>query len=110
MIIDETNPSLIIAGRNNRRIIQHFHQDTSYSQNLINNTNGYSVSKDKQGCLYVSDVREHEMRQSKIDELQVTLVAGGNGQGKRLNQLNYPTCIFVDMNNLFMFLAETMIV
>ncbi|CAF1113463.1 unnamed protein product [Adineta ricciae] len=96
MIIDETNSSLIIADRNNRRVIQHFHRDPSYLQNLINNIDGYSVSKDKYGCLYVADVKKHEVRRWRIGDQQGKLVAGGNGQGNRLNQLNCPTYIFVD--------------
>ncbi|CAF3337115.1 unnamed protein product [Rotaria sp. Silwood2] len=34
-----------------------------------------------------------------MGETSGTIVAGGNGEGSRLNQLNRPTYIFVDVNH-----------
>ncbi|CAF1607621.1 unnamed protein product, partial [Rotaria magnacalcarata] len=39
---------------------------------------------------------KHEVRRYKFGEKNGTLVAGGNGQGAGLNQLNNPTYLFVD--------------
>ncbi|CAF4991165.1 unnamed protein product, partial [Rotaria socialis] len=51
---------------------------------------------DDQRYLYVSDVEKHEVRRYQLGEKNGTLVAGGNGEGNGLNQLNLPTFIFVD--------------
>ncbi|CAF1468029.1 unnamed protein product [Adineta ricciae] len=51
-------------------------------------------AKDKYRFLYVSRDVKNEVRRWKIGEEQFdkegTLVAGGNGKGKNLNQLNWP--------------------
>ncbi|CAF2029309.1 unnamed protein product, partial [Rotaria magnacalcarata] len=51
---------------------------------------------DEQRYLYVSDVAKHEVRRYQLGEKIGTLVAGGNGQGGGLNQLNRPAYLFVD--------------
>ncbi|CAF1949320.1 unnamed protein product [Rotaria magnacalcarata] len=51
---------------------------------------------DEQRYLYVSDWKKHEVRRYQLGEKNGTLVAGGNGRGNGLNQLNYPTYLFVD--------------
>ena len=51
---------------------------------------------DDQRNLYVSDWKKHEVRRYQIGNNKGTLVAGGNGRGSDLNQLNVPTYIFVD--------------
>ncbi|CAF5227626.1 unnamed protein product, partial [Rotaria magnacalcarata] len=51
---------------------------------------------DEERNLYVSDGGKQEVRRYKLGENIGTLVAGGNGQGAGLNQLNYPTFLFVD--------------
>jgi sugar lactone lactonase YvrE len=51
---------------------------------------------DNNGYLYVTDSEKHEVRRWKVGENRGTLVAGGNEQGNRLNQLNYPADIVVD--------------
>ncbi len=47
------------------------------------------------GYLYVSDSGKHEVKQWKIGDTHGTVVAGGNGEGDRLDQLSCPTFIFV---------------
>jgi hypothetical protein len=51
---------------------------------------------DKEGLIYVSDSGKHEVRQYKVGENNGIVVAGGNGKGDHLNQLNFPANIFVD--------------
>ncbi|CAF1588933.1 unnamed protein product, partial [Rotaria magnacalcarata] len=43
---------------------------------------------DEQRYLYVSDVVKHEVRRYQLGEKNGTLVAGGNGHGSGLDQLN----------------------
>ena len=51
---------------------------------------------DNDGSLYVSDFERHEVRRWRMGEANGTIVAGGNGQGRRLDQLDHPYWIFVD--------------
>ncbi|CAF4720167.1 unnamed protein product, partial [Rotaria socialis] len=63
---------------------------------LIDNIDCYGVAMDEQRYLYVSDDEKHEVRRYQLGEKNGTRVAGGNGQGGGLNQLNWPTYLFVD--------------
>ena len=45
---------------------------------------------DEQGFLYVADWYRCEVRRWRVGDSQGTLIAGGNGKGNRLNQLNGP--------------------
>ncbi len=42
------------------------------------------------GYLYVSNCEKHGVRRWKMGETERTIVAGGNGQGNRLDQLDTP--------------------
>lgn len=52
---------------------------------------------DDQRCLYVSDTLKHEVRCYGLgNNNEGIIVAGGNGQGDGLQQLNFPACVSVD--------------
>ncbi|CAF4201886.1 unnamed protein product, partial [Adineta steineri] len=95
MIVDQQNHSVIIADRDNRRVIQWVNEN---QQILIENIDCDALAMDKSGFLYVSDWKKDEVRRWKMGEYnnEGTIVAGGNGEGDQLNQLNNPTYIFVD--------------
>ncbi|CAF0877746.1 unnamed protein product [Adineta steineri] len=94
VIFDEQNHSIIIADFLNRRVVQWVNQK---QQILIDNIHCRSLEMDKYGFLYVSDYEKNEVRRWKMGEYnEGIVVAGGNGRGDQLNQLNYPTFIFVD--------------
>ncbi|CAF0937096.1 unnamed protein product [Adineta steineri] len=92
VIIDQQNHSIIIADYNNRRVIQWLNQN---QQILIDNIDCYGLAMDKNGFLYISDYQMDEVRRWKIGEYnnEGILVAGGNGEGQKLN---HPTFMFVD--------------
>ncbi|UJR19810.1 hypothetical protein I4U23_022943 [Adineta vaga] len=96
VVVDEFNHSVIIADCGNRRVVRWFNKN--YQEILIENINCYGLAMDKFGFLYVSDCQKNEVRRWKIEEKEKvgTLVAGGKGNGDKLNQLSYPTYIFVD--------------
>ncbi|CAF5132011.1 unnamed protein product, partial [Rotaria sp. Silwood1] len=54
---------------------------------------------DHRGFLYVTVTGKQEVRRSKVGDSQGTIVAGGNGQGDRVDQLKFPTYVFVDRNH-----------
>lgn len=53
--------------------------------------------------LYVADVLNHRVMRFPANSTNATygtIVAGGNGPGNALNQLNRPTSVFVDSNGI----------
>ncbi|CAF4161264.1 unnamed protein product, partial [Adineta steineri] len=95
VIIDQQHHSIIIADRNNRRVIQWMNQN---QQGLIDDIYCSRLAMDKHGFLYVNDYKKNEVRRWKMGEYNNDgiVVAGGNGNGNQLNQLNCPTFMFVD--------------
>ncbi|CAF4185322.1 unnamed protein product, partial [Adineta steineri] len=95
VIIDHQNHSIIIADMGNSRVIQWLNRN---QQILIHNIACYGLAMDKHGFLYVSDTQKNEVKRWKMGEYnnKGIIVAGGNGKGSQLNQLGYPTFIFVD--------------
>ncbi|CAF1330171.1 unnamed protein product [Rotaria sordida] len=97
VLIDKETDSLIIRDRGNRRVVRWSRRsDTTQGEILINNIDCYGLAMDDQRYLYISDIGKDEVRRYKIGDKKGTIVAGGNGQGAGLNQLNFPTYIFVD--------------
>ncbi|CAF0912636.1 unnamed protein product [Adineta steineri] len=97
VIIDRQNHSIIIADNGNRRVIQWLNQN---QQILIQNIDCCGLAMDKNGFLYVSGGYKNEVRRWKMGEYnnEGIVVAGGNGNGSQLNQLDWPNFIFVDEN------------
>ncbi|CAF0985603.1 unnamed protein product [Adineta steineri] len=95
MIVDQQNNSIIIADLGNRRVVQWVNQT---QQILIKNISCYGLAIDKSGFLYVSDWWKNEVRRWKTGEYDNggIIVAGGNGIGHQLNQLNSSGYIFID--------------
>ncbi|CAF4293427.1 unnamed protein product, partial [Adineta steineri] len=95
VIVDQQTHSIIIADSLNRRVIQWLNQK---QQILIENIDCYGLAIDKNGFLYVSDYKKNEVRRWRMGEYnnEGIIVAGGNEQGNKLNQLNHPTDIFVN--------------
>ncbi|CAF0862207.1 unnamed protein product [Adineta steineri] len=95
MIVDQENHSIIIADPGNRRVIRWLNQK---QQILIKNIDCCGLAIDKNGFLYVSDYKKNEVRRWKMGEYnnKGIIVAGGNGQGDKLNQFNSSGYIFID--------------
>ncbi|CAF1561466.1 unnamed protein product [Adineta steineri] len=95
VIVDQQNHLIIITDYGNRRVIQWLNQT---QQILIHGIDCYGLAIDKHGFLYISDYMKNEVRRWKMGEYnnKGIVVAGGNGQGKKLNQLNEPHFIFVN--------------
>ncbi|CAF1460799.1 unnamed protein product [Adineta ricciae] len=96
MIVDQHNHSIIIADQGNRRVIR---WSTNKKQEiLIENIDCSGLTMDQQRFLYVSDQEKNEVRKWNLDKIngnqQGILVAGGNGRGNKLNQLDSPRFIF----------------
>ncbi|CAF3650975.1 unnamed protein product, partial [Adineta steineri] len=96
VIVDKKNDSLIICDCENRRVVRWFRQNGKHGETIISDIDCWGLTMDKNGDLYVSDCEKNEVRRWKQEEREGTIVAGGNGQGNNLNQLHWPTYIFVD--------------
>lgn len=62
---------------------------------VIDNVECRGMAIDDEGFLYVSDTERHEVKRYRIGDSYGELVAGGNGQGARRNQLNRPTFLWI---------------
>ena len=96
VIIDQQTDSLIICDWQNRRVVKWPRRNGQTGEVLISNIDCHDVNMDKNGYVYVSGWERHEIRRWKIGENIGALIAGGNGRGDRLDQLNNPRNIFID--------------
>jgi sugar lactone lactonase YvrE len=96
VIVDKQNDCLIICDFGNRRIVRWPRRNGQSGEILISNIDCCDLIMDNDGYLYVSDYGKHEVRRWKMGETNRTIVAGGNGKGNRLDQLNVPYYIFID--------------
>jgi sugar lactone lactonase YvrE len=96
VLVDKKSDSLIISDWMNRRVMQWPRQNGKNGEIIIPDIECWGLAMDKNGYLYVSDTEKHEVRRWKIGDTNGTIVAGGNGNGNHLNQLNSPSYIFVD--------------
>lgn len=97
VIMDKETNSLIICDTNNRRVIRWpLGKSTTSGEIIIENIDCYSLTMNKNGSLYISDSTQSEVRRWKKGETNGIIVAGGNGKGGDLNQLNWPTYLYVD--------------
>ncbi|CAF1228478.1 unnamed protein product [Rotaria magnacalcarata] len=97
VLIDKEMDSLIICDWRNRRVVRWSRRNgTTQGEVLVDNIRCWGLAMDDQRYLYVSDYEKHEVRRYQLDGKNGTLVAGGNGKGDRLNQLNDPYYLFVD--------------
>ena len=97
--IDKRNRSLIIADHDNQNVIRCSCENSTGKKTSILNIGCFGVATDKDGSIYISDRKKHQVQRWGGDETCGALVvAGGNKEGQRLNQLNNPSFIFVDDN------------
>ncbi|CAF1201977.1 unnamed protein product [Adineta steineri] len=96
VFVDKKNDSLIICDHGNRRVVRWSRQNGTNRETIISDIDCSGLTMDNNGDLYVSDCVKNEVRRWRQEEKEGTIVAGGNGQGEHLNQLNYPTYIFAD--------------
>ncbi|CAF4332113.1 unnamed protein product, partial [Rotaria magnacalcarata] len=100
VLIDKETDSLIICDNGNRRVVRWSRRSgTTQGEILIGNIACAGLAMDEQRYLYVSDEGKHEVRRYQLGENIGTLVAGGNGKGDELSQLNEPHYLFIDRDH-----------
>ena len=96
VLIGKEMNSIFIADRWNRRVLRWFRrEEITQGEVIVDNIDCWGLAMDHQRYLYVSDTDKDEVRRYTIGEKNGIVVAGGNGQGNQLNQLNCPTYLFV---------------
>ncbi|CAM4927325.1 unnamed protein product [Rotaria socialis] len=97
VLIDKSTNSLIICDRGNRRVVRRFCRHAMIdTEILVNNIACRGLAMDNQGYLYIADYQKHVVKRYKMGDQNGTVIAGGNGKGNRLNQLNEPRYLVVD--------------
>ena len=101
VILDENNKSLIICDYGNRRVVRWSLQNRNGDKEiLIENIRCQGLMMNENGDLFVSDYENDAVKRWRKSEIgkggEGTIVAGGNGRGNQLNQLDYPSYIFID--------------
>ena len=97
VVIDKETNSLFIADEENRRVVRWSRRhDRTQGEVIVDNIDCRGLAMDHQRYLYVSDTAKDEVRRYTIGDKNGIVVAGGNGRGNQLNQLNFPRYVFVD--------------
>ena len=97
VLIDKETNSVLIAYLENQQVLRWSrHQGTTQGEVIIDNTDCFGLAIDHRRYFYVFDIEKDEVRRYTIGGKNGIVVAGGNGQGNQLNQLSFPTYLFVD--------------
>ncbi|CAF5166833.1 unnamed protein product, partial [Rotaria sp. Silwood1] len=99
VIIDKESDSLIISDSVNNRVVRWPRRNGTRGETVISNIACWGLTMDDNGSFYIVDIEKHEVRRYKIGDTQGTVVAGGNGEGNRLDQLSSPRYVFVDRDH-----------
>ncbi len=96
VIVDKERDSFIICDGRNRRVVRWSRQNGTSGETIISNIHCQGLTTHENGSLYIVDSENDEVRRYGMGESEGTVVAGGNGKGSRLDQLDTPTYVFVD--------------
>ncbi|CAF3367309.1 unnamed protein product [Rotaria socialis] len=99
VIVDKERDSLIISDRSNKRVVRWPLRNGTNEETIISNIDCRGLTMDENGSLYVVDNEKDAVRRYQKGESQGTVVAGGNRDGNRLDQISDPTYVFVDRDH-----------
>ncbi|CAF4699448.1 unnamed protein product, partial [Rotaria sp. Silwood2] len=99
VIVGNERDSLIICDCSNRRVVRWPRRNGTSGETIISNIFCVGLTMDENGSIYVSDIENNEVRRYRRGESEGTVIAGGNGQGNRLDQLYSPRHVFVDRDH-----------
>ncbi|CAF3793225.1 unnamed protein product, partial [Rotaria sordida] len=92
----------VVAGGNglgnstDQRVVRWPRRKSTFGETIIQNVGCWGLAMDNDRYLYVGDYNKHEVRRWKLGETSGIIVAGGNGEGVRLDQLSGRFYVFVD--------------
>ena len=99
VIVEKEKDSLIISDRGNYRVVRWSRQNGTSGETIISDIFCWGLTMDENGSLYVVDEEKAEVRRYRSDDIEGTVVAGGNGHGSRLDQFNRPRYVFIDRDH-----------
>ncbi|CAF1338992.1 unnamed protein product [Rotaria sp. Silwood1] len=99
VIIDKESDNLLISDYRNNRVVRWSRRNGTRGETIISNIPYLGLTMDDNGFLYVVHNEKDEVRRYKIGDTKATVVAGGNGEGNRLDQLSHPQYVFVDRDH-----------
>ncbi|CAF3020196.1 unnamed protein product [Rotaria sp. Silwood2] len=100
VIVDKDTDSLIICDYENTQVVRWPRQGGTSGETIIPNIDCLSLMIDNQGFLYISSPSENVIRRWRVEDNGIgTVIAGGNGAGDCLNQLNRAFHIFVNRDH-----------
>ena len=79
--------------------------DDGNTLNQLNFPFGLDIDDDNQITL-IADYQNHRIIEWKIATSHGKVIAGGRGQGNRLDQLNCPTDVLIDKETNSLFIAD----
>ncbi|CAF0919404.1 unnamed protein product [Adineta steineri] len=106
VIVDKERDSLLICDRSNKRVVRWPRRNGIHGEIVLSNIGCWGLTMDDAGSLYVADYEKNEVLRYRRGKVQGTVVAGGNGNGKRLNQLDSPSYLFVNREHS-VFISDT---
>jgi sugar lactone lactonase YvrE len=84
------------------RVVQWPRRNGKSGETIVSNVTCWSLLKDRDGYLYVSDRDKNEVRRWKIGDMNGSVVGGGNRKGEKTNQFSSPCDLSFDrQNNLY---------
>lgn len=95
-ILHKGKDSLIVSDFNNHRVLQWPRGNATSGETITSDVLSFGMAIDSYGHLYICEYDKHAVIRWKIGETHGTIVAGGNGQGYGLDQLNNPIDLFID--------------
>ena len=97
VIFDKEADNVIICDRWNRRVTRWPRRSgIRGGETIIDNIACWGLAIDDDGSLYITDVEKHDVRRYRRSETSGIVMAGGNGKGAGLHQLNFPMYVCVD--------------
>ena len=106
VILDQEKNCFIIADGENRRVMQWFRGTTEQGRVVISDIDCSALALHKDGSLYVCDWKKNEVKRWRKGETNGMVVAGGNGKGTRLNQLDNPRSIFINDDDHALYICD----
>lgn len=106
VVFHKETDSLIICDCGNERIMRWFCKNRLNGEILISNIRCCGLVMDNRGYIYVSDTGKDVVRRYRVGNTRGTIVAGGSGRGDALNQLNWPTHLFID-HDYSLYISDT---
>jgi sugar lactone lactonase YvrE len=96
VILDQNKKYLIICDNGNKKVVRCSLENQQNKQILIESILCSRLMMNENGDLFVSDDEKHAVIRCRRGKKEETITAGRNGREKQLNQLNWPSFIFID--------------